>query len=183
MGVQQRFHPPMGGHVGAIQLEFLHMKHIHIYQINVNWTGNIGNGTAGYNAYERAHTIKAKGKPLIHGSSDPAFRGDNKRYNPEELFVASISSCHMLWYLHLCAENGIVVLSYQDNAIENMAELEDGSGYFTEVVLYPEVMVQTVSMVAEEQKLHDMAHKLCFIANSCNFIIRHEPVCTALSNL
>ena len=70
----------------------------------MTWTGNTGTGTREYRGYERAHEYLVPGKPVIPGSSDPNFRGDKTHYNPEELLVMSLSSCHMLWYLHLCAE-------------------------------------------------------------------------------
>ncbi len=92
------------------------MHKTHAYQIRTTWTGNRGAGTSDYRGYERAHEFSAPGKPVIAGSSDPAFRGDATRYNPEELLVAALSACHMLWYLHLCAESGIVVTEYVDEA-------------------------------------------------------------------
>src|SRR5438045_488065 len=90
----------------------------HNYEIQIDWTGNNGEGTKSYKSYRRDHTIASmvQGKPLIPGSSDPNFRGDATRYNPEELLVASLSSCHMLWYLHLCATNDVTVVEYQDAA-------------------------------------------------------------------
>jgi organic hydroperoxide reductase OsmC/OhrA len=88
----------------------------HAFAVSVEWTGNTGEGTSEYTSYQRSHEISAEGKPVIPGSSDPAFRGDRSRYNPEELLVASLSACHMLWYLHLCADANLVVTSYVDHA-------------------------------------------------------------------
>src|SRR4051795_7886058 len=102
----------------------------HAYTVTVTWTGNTGKGTAHYRGYERAHEIIVRGKPGILGSSDPAFRGDSARYNPEEMLVASLASCHMLWYLHLCSAERIVVLAYQDIAEGVMVEEPGGSGRF-----------------------------------------------------
>jgi organic hydroperoxide reductase OsmC/OhrA len=150
----------------------------HHYTTGVNWTGNKGKGTQSYTAYTRDYSISAGGKPVIEGSSDPAFRGDKNRYNPEELLLASISSCHMLWYLHLCSENGIIVTSYTDTAKGVMTETADGGGRFTEVTLYPIVTVTESSMIEKANELHAEANKLCFIANSCNFPILHRPVTT-----
>src|SRR5688572_29026869 len=107
----------------------------HQYKTTVTWTGNKGSGTSDYRAYERGHTISADGKTDILCSSDPAFRGDKTKYNPEDILVGSLSGCHMLWYLHLCAENGVVVTNYTDHATGIMAENSDGSGQFTEVTL------------------------------------------------
>jgi organic hydroperoxide reductase OsmC/OhrA len=145
------------------------------YQVNVLWTGNRGSGTSSYRGYERSHSVQVEGKPVVYGSSDPAYRGDASKYNPEELLLASLSSCHMLWYLHLCAEAGVKVTHYNDQAIGTMVENEDGSGYFEEVVLKPTVTVTEERMIAAAKELHKRAHKQCFIANSVNFPVRHQP--------
>ncbi|BDD10308.1 peroxiredoxin [Fulvitalea axinellae] len=151
----------------------------HNYLITTEWTGNKGQGTAGYRSYSRDHRFISQGKADIAGSSDPAFLGDPTRHNPEELLLASLSSCHMLWYLHLCAEAGISVTAYTDRAT---AKMDDGSattpGRMTEVMLRPEV---TIGVGDPEQALalHAQAHRMCFIANSCNFPVRHEPVISA----
>lgn len=141
----------------------------HIYQTKVVWTGNTGQGTSDYRGYNRAHEITAKGKPVIAGSSDPA------RYNPEELLVASLSTCHMLWYLHLCADAKIVVTGYEDRAEGTMIETEDGGGRFMEVMLKPAVTIRAGGDSELARGLHDRAHHLCFIANSVNFPVRCEP--------
>jgi organic hydroperoxide reductase OsmC/OhrA len=147
----------------------------HRYQTQVLWTGNLGQGTVNYRAYERSHEIVVEGKPLILGSSDPAFRGDKTKYNPEELLVSSISTCHMLWYLHLCAEGAVVVTHYIDRAVGTMLETEDGSGRFTEVVLKPIVTVTHSSDTKQAEQLHEQAHRFCFVANSMNFPVLCEP--------
>jgi organic hydroperoxide reductase OsmC/OhrA len=147
----------------------------HAYAATVTWTGNLGTGTSGYRAYSRDHEIAAGGKPVIAGSSDPLFGGDSSRYSPEDLLVASLAQCHMLWYLHLCADAGIVVTAYTDSAEGTMAESDDGSGRFTEVMLRPKVAVQSQEMAGAARGLHDRAHQLCFIANSVNFPVRVEP--------
>ena len=141
----------------------------HSYNIKVEWTGNEGEGTRSYRGYRRDHVISADGKPQIPGSSDPAFRGDRSRYNPEELLVASLSTCHMLWYLHLCSENKIIVSSYQDNATGTMKENDDGSGEFVRVDLKPVIAIAPGSDKAKAESLHQQAHHLCFIARSVNF--------------
>ena len=147
----------------------------HHYLTNLEWTGNTGRGTGSYAGYKRDYTISAGGKAKIGGSSDPAFRGDASRYNPEELLVASLSSCHMLWYLHLCSEAGVIVTAYTDAAEGIMAETPEGSGHFTEVVLCPRVWVTEEAMFEKAQELHHDANKLCFIANSVSFPVKHEP--------
>lgn len=148
----------------------------HQYNIAVEWLGNRGAGTSDYRSYGREHSINAGDKPTIPGSSDPAFRGDAVRWNPEDLLVASLSACHKLWYLHFCSINGIAVLAYQDNAIGTMAEDTNGSGRFTGVVLSPRVTVRASDDAALAERLHHDAHAACFIANSVNFPVRHEPL-------
>jgi organic hydroperoxide reductase OsmC/OhrA len=147
----------------------------HYYETGLTWTGNTGEGTTGYRNYERAYTLSAPDRPDILGSSDPAFRGDKSRHNPEILMVAAISSCHMLWYLHLCSVAGVIVTEYIDKAKGTMVENKDGSGHFSEVILYPVITVKDESMIEKAMELHKDAHKMCFVANSCNFPIRHEP--------
>ena len=151
------------------------MKGQHTYKTKIQWTGNEGEGTASYKAFERSFTVSIANKPDISGSSDPAFRGDETKYNPEELLVASLSSCHMLWYLHLCSEAGIIVTDYVDNASGTMIETSSGGGRFTEVVLHPTVAVRDSSMIDKANALHKKANALCFIANSVNFKVAHHP--------
>jgi len=148
----------------------------HNYSIRVTWTGDLGAGTSSYRAYKRDHEISAAGKSLILASSDPTFRGDPSRYNPEELLVASLSACHMLWYLHLCADAGLVVRDYLDEARGTMAETEDGGGRFIAVTLQPRVRVAAGASKELATKLHEKAHHLCFIANSVNFPVTCEAV-------
>ena len=149
----------------------------HMYRAVVEWTGNQGTGTSGYKAYSRAHDIgvPGTGKPVIPGSADPAFRGDAARWSPEDLLVASISACHKLWYLHLCAVAGVIVTAYRDEATGTMEEEPGGAGRFTEVVLHPAVTIAAGSDAGTALALHEKAHALCFIANSVNFPVRCEP--------
>lgn len=158
------------------------MNRKHHYRLTVKWTGNKGEGTSHYRSYDREHTVNAAGKPEILCSSDPAFRGDKSKYNPEELFLASVSSCHMLWYLHLCAEAGIIVVEYSDDPTATMEESEDGNGRFSEVILHPKVSVRQSSMVEKANNLHHEANKYCFIANSLNFKVQHRPECSFLED-
>ncbi|MGV3503472.1 MAG: OsmC family protein [Adhaeribacter sp.] len=157
------------------------MKKEHHYEAVITWTGNKGAGTHSYRAYEREHTIAVAGKPPIYASSDPSFRGDPGRHNPEELLLASLASCHMLWYLHLCADQGIVVTSYQDQASGTMTETAEGGGRFTRVLLQPVVTITDPGRVTQAQALHAEANKKCFIANSCNFPVDHQPTCLVAS--
>jgi len=147
----------------------------HHYAVDTDWTGNRGTGTSGYAAFGREHVIRMAGKPDIVGSSDPAVRGDPARHNPEDLLVASLSTCHMLWYLALCAKAGIVVTAYADSATGTMVEEADGGGRFTEVTLRPLATLAADADLALAQKLHEDAHRLCFIARSVNFPVACEP--------
>jgi organic hydroperoxide reductase OsmC/OhrA len=155
------------------------MKKIHHYKLALQWTGNQGTGTSSYRGYSRSHTIVVNGKPTIYGSSDPMFLGDSQCHNPEDLLVSSVAACHMLWYLSLCAEKGVIVLQYADNPIGRMLENEDGSGRFTELLLRPEITVSESSMIKEAMDLHHKANKMCFIGASLNIPLHHEPVITA----
>jgi len=150
------------------------MSKSHAYATTLTWTGNTGAGTASYRGYERAHQIVAAGKPAIAGSSDPAFRGDPARWNPEELLLASISACHQLWYLHLCAVNGVVVTAYRDEATAVMVEDETGGGRFESATLRPRVTIAAGADPEKAMALHHEANGHCFVANSLNFVVGHE---------
>ena len=148
----------------------------HNYEIKVEWTGNEGNGTLNSESYNRNHKIISDGKyDEINGSSDPSFLGDKTRYNPEDLFLSSLSTCHMLCYLHLCSVHKIIVTDYLDNATGIMEETVNGSGKFIEVTLNPKVKITDKNMIDKANELHEEANKMCFIANSCNFKIEHKP--------
>lgn len=147
----------------------------HRYALTVTWEGNRGSGTATYRAYGREYRIEAPGKPAIPGSSDPAFRGDPARWSPEDLLVASLAACHKLWYLHLCAEAGVVVTAYEDHAEGEMVEEPDGGGRFRRVTLRPRVTVAPGADLARAHALHAAAHEKCFIARSVSFPVQHEP--------
>jgi organic hydroperoxide reductase OsmC/OhrA len=147
----------------------------HHYRVSVQWTGNRGTGTSGYREYGRDHVIRASGKADIPGSADPAFRGDAARWNPEELLVASACACHKLWYLHLCADAGIAVLAYEDEAEGTMADSPE-HGAFTNIVLRPRVTIRASDDRNLAEQLHHAAHEQCYIANSVNFPIVCEPV-------
>jgi organic hydroperoxide reductase OsmC/OhrA len=152
----------------------------HHYSITTTWTGNLGTGTSDYRAYSRDHEITIAGKSAaLPGSSDAAFRGDPARYTPEELLVASLSACHMLWFLHLCADAGLAVTEYEDDATGEMSEHADGSGEFTRVMLRPCAVITDPARIADAIALHARAHELCFIARSVNFAVEQEPVVVA----
>jgi organic hydroperoxide reductase OsmC/OhrA len=148
--------------------------HEHTYNVRVEWTGNRGSGTSGYREYGREHVIAAAGKPDIAGSSDVAFRGNAERWNPEDLLVAAASTCHQLWYLHLCADAGIVVQRYVDDAVGTMRD--GATGRFTRIVLRPRVVIRAGDDRERAAQLHHQAHAKCYVANSVNFPIHCEPV-------
>ena len=148
----------------------------HRFAATVTWTGNRGTGTSSYRAYGREHEISAEGKAsVIAASSAPVYRGNAERFNPEELLVASLSSCHMLWFLHLCADAGIIVTAYDDHAYGDLALSADGSGQFREVVLRPAVAFAEEPLREQIEALHHRAHELCFLARSMNFPVRVSP--------
>ncbi|MDX2847408.1 OsmC family protein [Actinacidiphila glaucinigra] len=152
----------------------------HTYTTEVVWTGNRGTGTSTYRGYGREHEVAAPGLPVppIPGSSDPAFRGDPARWNPEQLLLAALSQCHMLSYLHVCTVAGVVVTSYTDRAEGTMEETGDGGGHFTRALLRPRVEVASAAMVDAAVELHAEAHRLCFIAGSVAFPVAHEAQVT-----
>jgi organic hydroperoxide reductase OsmC/OhrA len=156
------------------------MTKTHRYTVANRWTGNLGSGTSAYTAYSRNHELDAAAKSApIPCSSDPMFRGDPSRYNPEELLVGALSACHMLVLLHLCADAGIVVVDYSDQAEGEMKEHQDGSGEFTRVILRPRMKIADGGRIPDAIALHHRAHELCFIARSVNFPVEHEPVIEA----
>jgi len=139
------------------------------------WTGNRGTGTSGYRAYDRAHVVKIDGKPDILGSSDANFRGDGTRHNPEDMLVASLSTCHMLWYLHLAAEARLIVTAYEDEAEGHMQLKADGGGAFVRATLRPRVRIAGDFNAEQAAALHHEAQEKCFVANSVNFPVEVEP--------
>lgn len=146
----------------------------HAYSIRLIWEGSGGEGTSSYAGYDRTYRAEIEGKPDLVGSADPAFRGDAAKHNPEDLLVVAISACHMLSYLALCAREGIRVIGYQDDARGKMV-LEGGGGRFEEVTLRPRVRLAAGQDARRALELHERAHQICFIANSCRMPIRHEP--------
>jgi organic hydroperoxide reductase OsmC/OhrA len=145
------------------------------YVLRTTWTGDRGTGTSGYRDYDRSVTIEIDGKPDLLASSDKPFRGDPSRWNPEDLLLAALSECHLLSYLHACVQAGVVVVGYRDDASGVMVEDGRGGGAFREVVLRPHVVVADLSMVDAATSAHAQAHEWCFIANSVNFPVRHDP--------
>lgn len=147
----------------------------HRFEARLIWEGNRGEGTADYRGYGRQYRVLIDGKPDLTASAAPEFRGDAALHNPEDLFLAAISACHMLTYLAVCALAGIRVVSYEDSVNATMSVDRDGGGRFDEVTLHPVVTIAAGSDEARASALHAKAHEQCFIANSCSVPIRHEP--------
>ena len=150
------------------------MNKEHHYTVNVQWTGNLGTGTSNYTAYSRNHTVQIDHKPDLPGSADKPFRGDISKHNPEDMLLSSLSTCHMLWYLHLCADAGVIVTAYTDTAEATLVQTENG-GHFSMANLHPIVTVAANSMIELALQLHHKAHACCFIANSVNFPVHLFP--------
>lgn len=151
------------------------MNKQHMYRISITWTGNLGDGSSNYKSYARDYDIACEGKPVIKGSADPGYLGDAALHNPEDMLLASLSACHMLWYLHLCTTRKVVVTAYEDQA-EGVMELNpDGSGQFGRVTLRPRVTITAESDMADAERLHARANAMCFIARSVRFPVDHEP--------
>jgi organic hydroperoxide reductase OsmC/OhrA len=154
----------------------------HHYRVRTVWTGNRGTGTSGYRDYDRAHVVRIDGKPDVLGSSDANFRGDGTRHNPEDLLVASLSTCHMLWYLHMAADAGLIVTEYEDAAEGHMQLRADGGGAFVGVRLRPRVTIAGEFDAELAAGLHHEAHEKCFVANSVNFPVEVEPEIVAAAS-
>ena len=134
------------------------------------------------NRYSRRHLVRFDGGVEFAGSSSPhvvrAPLSDPTAADPEELFVASLSSCHMLWFLSLAAGRGFVVDRYVDDAEGRMAKNADGKLAMTVVTLRPDVRFGGAAPpdAAAVAALHHEAHDACFIANSVRTEVRVEPV-------
>jgi organic hydroperoxide reductase OsmC/OhrA len=151
------------------------MSKTHGYELKLRWSGAAKGPTESYARYSREYRIEIAGKPPITGSADPLYQGDPALTNPEDMLLAALSACHMLSYLAVCALGKIKVVSYEDSASGTLAELGPQRSAFTEAVLRPRVVIAAGGDAAKAKALHDQAHKICFIANSVNFPVRHEP--------
>lgn len=149
----------------------------HLFKAELKWTSNQNLEDVTKRFYSKSHQIKIEGKPVLDISAAKAFKGDPELYNPEDLLLSSLVSCHMMSYLYVCAQNGIEVLGYSDNAEATLEVSPDGSGRFVEVRLFPKVKIVNSDQVELALELHKKANQLCFIANSCNFPVLHEGSC------
>jgi organic hydroperoxide reductase OsmC/OhrA len=149
----------------------------HLFKAAINWTSNKNQEQSGRKFYSKSHQITIEGKPILNISAAKAFKGDPELYNPEDLLLSSLVSCHMMSYLYVCSQNGIEVLNYSDNAEATLEVNPDGSGRFTEVILNPKVTITDSDKIQLALELHQKANQLCFIANSCSFPIFHNASC------
>ena len=150
------------------------MTHQHEFKSRIVWTGNLGTGTSSYKAYNRTWDLCSEGKPALACSNDPMLGGDPTKYNPEDLLISALSSCHMLWYLHLCSEAGVTVIQYEDDPVGIGESETSGKGRFVEAILRPKILITPESDPERAIALHDEIHKYCFIARSVNFPVRYE---------
>jgi organic hydroperoxide reductase OsmC/OhrA len=151
------------------------MKHLFKAEAKWNSDQNLIDSTKKF--YSKSHEIIIEGKPVLNVSAAKAFKGDPELYNPEDLLLSSLVSCHMMSYLYVCSQNGIEVLEYSDNAEATLEVSPDGSGRFVTVTLNPEVKISNSSQIQQALDLHQKANQLCFIANSCKFPILHNASC------
>ena len=153
------------------------MSSKHLFKAAINWTSNQNQEQSERKFYSKSHQIKIEGKPVLDVSAAKVFKGDPELYNPEDLLLSSLVSCHMMSYLYVCSQNGIEVMEYSDKAEAMLEVFPDGSGRFTEVRLHPKVKIANPDKVQEALELHTKANQLCFIANSCNFPVLHNATC------
>ncbi|MDP3195568.1 OsmC family protein [Tabrizicola sp.] len=147
----------------------------HDYTTRIQWTGNRGEGTVHYQAYDRTWDIAVPGKAVVHCSNDPLLGGDPSKMNPEDLLLSALSACHMLWYLHYASDAGIVVTSYSDAPLGLGEVSRGGAGRFVKATLRPHVGVKPGTDLAVARAIHHRIHEVCFIARSVNFPVDHAP--------
>ena len=150
------------------------MSKTHDYTARIAWTGDRGEGTKRYKGYDRTWRIATPGQLPIDCSNDPSLGGDPTKPNPEDLLLASLSGCHMLWYLHLASEAGIVVRAYEDAPLGVGETGPRGDGRYLRAVLRPTITLAQGADLAKADALHHEVHHFCFIARSVNFPIAYE---------
>lgn len=141
----------------------------HDYTARIRWTGNRGQGTASYKAYDRTWRVETPGKPPIDCSNDPLLGGDPGLHNPEDMLIAALSACHMLWFLHLASDAGVAVEAYEDDPLAVGETDAKGASRFLGATLRPRIAVPEGTDLALLDALHARVHETCFIARSINF--------------
>lgn len=144
----------------------------------IQWKRQAGDFLTG--KYDRTHQWSFDGGFVLEASASPSVvpapHSNAALIDPEEAFVASLASCHMLWFLSIAAGKSIVVENYSDNAIGTMKKNSAGRIAICEVLLRPTVAFERDDVAIEQhQKLHELAHERCFLASSVNFEIKIEP--------
>ena len=144
------------------------------YSASIEWRAE---GDVAANRYSRAHVWRFDGGAQVPASASPQAvpvpLSDPAGVDPEEALVAAVSSCHMLWFLHLAREAGLVVERYGDQAVGTMGRGEGGRIAFTRIVLRPRIAFGDAPDAAALARLHEAAHERCFIANSlrCEIVV------------
>lgn len=149
--------------------------HQHSFKAHLSWQKHPQAGDINLRRQLKNHTVQIEGKETLHLSAAKAFKGDSNLLNPEDLLLSSLMSCHMLSYLYVCGQHQIEVVNYEDSAEAFLEVYEDGSGKIVKVILNPIVGLKDASQAEIAMSLHGEARKLCFIANSCNFEMVHQP--------
>ena len=155
------------------------------YRAELLWVRDAGEDFTG-NRYSRRHLMRFDGGAEVAGSSSPQVVplpwSDASAVDPEEAFVASLASCHMLWFLSIAARERFVVDRYADAAVGVMARNTEGKWAMTRVTLRPEVMFSGEGLPSRDEtlRLHEAAHDACYIANSVKTEVLCEPVFSAI---
>src|ERR1700712_1977808 len=150
------------------------MSKQHPFESKVIWTGNRGEGTTSYRAYDRTWEIRTPGKAVIACSNDPLLGGNASLPNPEDLLLSALSACHMLWYLHLASTAGIVVVGYEDNPMWIGETSPNGAGRYLSATLRPAIRLRAGADLERADAIHREVPTYCFIARSVNFPVTYE---------
>ena len=146
----------------------------HDFTTVIAWTGDRGEGTRSYRGYDRTWDIAVPGRAPVHCSNDPMLGGDPSRMNPEDLLLSALSACHMLWYLHLASEAGVVVHAYRDEPVGHGESEPSGAGRFVAATLRPRITLAPGTDIEVADALHGRIGAVCFIARSVAFPVHHE---------
>ena len=151
------------------------MAEEHVFETHLHYPADPNQKLPPEAELSRDNTLGAQGHPDVPGALPPALGGHDRGYSPEDLLILALSECHLLTYLALAQRRGLAVKRYEDRATGRLGKNANGQTQMVEVVLHPRVTVAKGTDVAAAQALHDRAHHHCFIANSVNFAVRHEP--------
>ncbi len=155
------------------------MVFMHRFKVDLEWSSKESNSLDKIGRTIKNHIVKIDGKEILNISAAKSFKGDATLYNPEDLLLSSLASCHMMSYLYCCSTHKIEILSYTDHAEALLEVSDDGAGRIVQVLLHPVVVIADPSQIDLALSLHTKANELCFIANSCNFPVVHQASCSA----